>query len=71
MCKTDMCLAWVHSFSKLRQNITNLWNFKHAYPRHLGALQKNTKFTMIVVVVTKSYCLDFQNNQSRKICQMF
>ena len=30
MCKTDMCLAWVQSFSKLRQNTTNLWNFKHA-----------------------------------------
>ena len=24
MCKTDMCLACVQSFSKLRQNITNL-----------------------------------------------
>ena len=35
-----MCLAWTQSFSKLRQNITNLWTFKHAYPRHLGALQK-------------------------------
>ena len=24
MCETDMCLAWVQSFSNLRQDITNL-----------------------------------------------
>ena len=37
-----MYLARVQNFSTLRQNITNLWNFKHAYPWHPGALQKTS-----------------------------
>ena len=28
---------------------------------------ENTEFTTILVVLTNSYCLDFQDNQSRKI----
>ena len=28
-----MCLASMQSFSKLRQNLRNLRNFKNAYPR--------------------------------------
>ena len=42
-----MCRVRVQSFNKLCQNVTHFWNFKHAYPRHPGALQKNQIYNVI------------------------
>ena len=35
--------SWGAKFSQVAsQNLTNLLNFKHAYPRHPGAVQKTS-----------------------------
>ena len=64
-----MCLAWLQSFSKLRQNITLYETLNMPSPAHWST-PENTKFATILVL-TNSCCLDFQDNQSRKICKMF